>query len=240
MLTCVLAIFFFIVSNQCTLNCPELRVVARKIHCVTKVPDEVQCVPNFTLSLSNMCCFTWRRHFSWSWHSPPPQEQCNVRFDVRMIRESLAFYQGTATLSVTALRPRLGVLLRWMSPCIDILPILFGAFGNTMRWLWVLAYVCASTSNSSEERTALFWYCSSPMSCKRCVRFQDRTVQSSQKYSRGSASQARTPEYPTRLGGARRNHIRERVRLRRLGTARISKSRPAHLAHASRTCMRGE
>ena len=38
-----------------------------KFHCVLELPDEVQCVRNFTFSLSSTCRFTWRRHCSWSW-----------------------------------------------------------------------------------------------------------------------------------------------------------------------------
>ena len=225
------------VFYQYTLNCPQLREGAEKFHCASKLPDEVQCVQNFTYSLSSTCCFMWRRHLH-GHGSHPRQKQWNVRVDVRMIRESMAFYQGTATLTIKASGPRLGVSLRWMSPCIDILLNLYGAFGNTMRWLWVVAYVDLTDRKSEQP---CFWYSSSPSSSKRCVRFQDCTVQSLQKYSRCSASQARTSEDATRLGGARRNHIRARVRLRRHGTARISKSRPTHLAHASRIwlSMRG-
>ena len=74
-------------------------------------------------------------------------------------------------------------------------PHLREAFGNTVRWLWVLAYVSAFNKVGS-----LFLYRSSPWSCKRQARSQDGAVHIF------CARQA--PTSATRLGGAGRNHVR--------------------------------
>ena len=114
----------------------------------------------------------------------------------------------------------LGVVLRWMLAVYRHVPHLREAFGNTVRWLWVLAYVSAFNKVGS-----LFWYRSSPWSCKRQARSQDGAVHIF------CARQA--PTSATRLGGAGRNHVRVRICFRGLGTARISKS----ITHPSRPVL---
>ena len=83
----------------------------------------------------------------------------------------------------------LGVVLRWILAVYRHIPHLREALGNTLRWLWVLAYLSAFSKVGS-----LFWY------RKHQARCQDSTVQIF------CARQA--PTSATRLGGAGRNHVR--------------------------------
>ena len=83
----------------------------------------------------------------------------------------------------------LGVVLRWILAVYRHIPHLREAFGNTVRWLWVLAYLSAFSKIGS-----LFWY------RKHQARCQDSTVQ--------IFCARQTPTSATRLGGAGRNHVR--------------------------------
>ena len=113
---------------------------------------ETQCVvydPGHLLSLS---------------HSTRPEVRLNCfwyRFCTCCGKRRCRLRDGTATSSSLAfsfflwyavLVLYLGLVLRWMLAVYRHIPHLRDAFGNTVRWLWVLAYVSAFNKVGS-----LFW-----------------------------------------------------------------------------------
>ena len=107
-------------------------------------------------------------------HSTRPEVRLNCfwyRFCTCCGKRRCRLRDGTATGSSLAfsfflwyavLVLYLGLVLRWMLAVYRHIPHLREAFSNTVRWLWV---------------GSLFWYCSSPWSCKRQARCQDATLQ---------------------------------------------------------------